>query len=191
MARRHGLIARFADGSVAVSKYGPAPAAKPQATPVPISTRPRLDGRYPVKLTVTRANAMARSAGTAVGDVIERTWTFLPQCTKGACDVKLQISDHGTSIKVTLTYDGTAYVGSASTPLPGECAGKPFLLGDGLTGEFAWTVKITAAKLMSGQLRATAITGTEYVSLVPTAAFKAAGCTRTSNVRETVAGTRR
>ena len=81
--------------------------------------------------------------GERVGEVVQRTWTFTPQCPIGPCAVQL-VRGRATGTD-TLTLQQTAadtYAGSGTFFAPLRCAGRIYPHGQEVP--FRITVHITA-----------------------------------------------
>ncbi len=123
--------------AVATTVAGAVPAAEAPAQPAPPT---QLRGAFQMNGTVTVAQNVR---GERVGEVVQRTWTFIPQCAIGPCAVQLVRGRATGTDMLTLqeTTPGT-YAGSGSFFAPLRCAGRVYPHGQEIP--FRITVHITA-----------------------------------------------
>ena len=123
--------------AVATALIGALPAAEAPAQPAPPT---QLRGSFQMNGRVTVAQNVR---GERVGEVVQRTWTFTPQCPIGPCVVQL-VRGRATGTD-TLTLQQTAtdtYAGSGTFFAPLRCAGRVYPHGQEVP--FRITVHITA-----------------------------------------------
>lgn len=156
------------------------------ATSAGAAGAPRLDGSFSVKIMVVAGSNLT---DRKVGDVLPRSWSFTPKCASGACNVTLfRQSPLGGAIRVPLTFDGTAYTGTETFVGTYTCGGRTYAGGE--QGPIHWRVTVTKSRMIRGQLRATAISGTATERFAPTAAIRAKGCTRPVTESDRLTGAR-
>lgn len=109
-------------------------------TPAPAA---QLEGTFQMSGKVTVAHNVR---GERVGQLVQRTWTFTPECTVAPCaDVGLVRSRATGSDALTLTLQHTApetYAGAGVFYAPLRCAGRFYPRGQQIP--FRITVRVTA-----------------------------------------------
>lgn len=113
---------------------GPASAQSPTADAL-------LKGKFQMSGRVTAANNVR---GERVGQVVTRTWTFIPQCATAPCAaVQLIRARSGGTDTLTLEQTPTgSYVGSGVFYAPLRCSGRIYPRGQEIP--FKITVRVTA-----------------------------------------------
>jgi hypothetical protein len=103
----------------------------------------QLQGAFQMSGKVTVAHHVR---GERVGQVVQRTWTFTPECTTGPCAaVRLVRSRASGADTLTLTLQATAsetYAGAGVFYAPLRCAGQVYPQGEKIP--FRITVRVTA-----------------------------------------------
>jgi hypothetical protein len=190
-AAAHTFVAKigFSDGtSITSGKEGAGPGEESTtATPAPTATtappatsakakEPHLDGTFAVKQRVLLVkNVFDRK----VGDVLDRTWTFKPKCSVGACTtIMSRTTSSGDAARVILRYDSTSksYSGIETFVGPYTCNGELFLHGE--SGTITWHVTVIKAAHLLGQLRATQVGASDTSRFSPTPDVIAGGCAK-------------
>jgi hypothetical protein len=116
--------------------------------PVPSRASARLDGTFSVKFKTTSQTGYVGSLGT-----FTLGWKFSPKCDSGSCNVTMKdvsIKD----LKTTLTRKGASYSGADSAKFIGSCGG----VAD--SSDLIIDFKVVKARIISGEWRATKVTGT-------------------------------
>ncbi len=130
------------------------------ATPNPVPAAARLQGQF---LLVGRVTAATRVDGEHRGQLLLRTWTFVPGCPSGACaaiELVRQRSDGTDRMLLGRRAAGT-YAGQGMFYAPLRCGGRTYLRGEAVP--FTITVRVTATSAVGGVLLASRVNAT-YVS---------------------------
>lgn len=123
--------------------------------PPPPLTTARLDGVFNVKATVTSSSGYTKIPGSGT-----LGWRFDAKCSTGPCDVIL-VDLEFADIHGTLKRSGQSYHGTISGKYNTKC-------GSTITiSTLTIDLKITAGKAISGQWRASKVSGTLNTSEAP------------------------
>jgi hypothetical protein len=123
--------------AVATAVTGALRAAEAPAQPAPPT---QLRGSFQMNGRVTVAHNVR---GERVGAVVQRTWTFTPQCPIGPCAVQLvRGRANGTDTLMLQKTAPDSYAGSGTFFAPLRCAGRIYPHGQEVP--FRITVHVTA-----------------------------------------------
>src|SRR5450755_1253575 len=149
----------------------PAPAASAGSS----SPRPRtarLEGFFRLSGRITEAADVGRER---TGEVVQRTWAFLPMCTAGACGrVELvRLRHDGRDMLILHRVAPAFYVGRGSFYAPLRCGSRTYPRGESVP--FSVGVRVTAAirfgtTVLASRLRAS-YTNRSRSNLTPCVAF--------------------
>jgi hypothetical protein len=116
--------------------------------PTPPLAAARLDGNFNVKLrTVSQSGYIDRLGSFTLG------WNFDPKCSEGACAVVwTDLGNNG--VKATLRRSGVSYRGRDKAKFTGQCNSVQG------TSTLELTLRVTKARAIAGDWRATRLTGT-------------------------------
>lgn len=136
MARRLVLLAALV---LAV----PGPSALGAAVRPPAPETASLEGYF---LLTGRVTSAVNVVGERVGQILRRSWAFIPLCSSGVCPEVELIRRGGRGGTLTLVRKAPAlYTGTGSFSAAVSCAGRRFPRGQ--TVGFSITVRILAAAL--------------------------------------------
>lgn len=122
---------------------------------------PRLEGAWEVRRTVQRSNEYR----DGVGDTSSGRWRFEPQCPRGACDVRLTLTDRPRPAReVTLKPRGSFLSGTVRYPDTAVCINGRNRVLKGADSEDRISLEVTATD-PSG--RATAFRGRSTTRSTP------------------------
>jgi serine/threonine-protein kinase len=132
----------------------PAEAATTSGPTTPVETVPRLAGEWSTTATIERVvNVLSEQPG----DTFTDTWTFVPTCASGLCDVTLRRAFTGTRFTLTPSEDGRTYTGSEGFKGPLHCPDRTYDEGSTYLGE--WTVRIAEVDAAADPPQATRLEG--------------------------------
>jgi hypothetical protein len=154
MRARFGLtVALAALASLGVVGPG-AGVAVADVTPSPLLAAARLSGPFVMTGTVTKAVGVPQERP---GDIVRRTWTFIPLCETGACaNIELLRARAGGTDRVLLQRRGPAlYSGVGTFLAPTHCHGRSYRKG--ALVPFTLTVRIVVAAPLPTGVQATGV----------------------------------
>jgi len=125
----------------------------------------RIEGSWPVALTVAANNGFRDLAGT-----VNRTYTFAGSCTGSTCSVSLTRETGNGAQTTALSYANGVYTGSFPDMGTQDCVlddGK-VVVANGLKNSGTVTFSPGAATPQNGLWRATALSGTVTETATPT-----------------------
>ena len=124
------------------------PTALPVETPVPPLKDARVEGLFNVGFKAISQTGFQSYTGT-----FNRGWELKPKCDAGACDVQWNDVDE-KSLKSTLDRTKDRYSGADSGDFLAVCGDSP------VTSDLAIEFRVTKAKAIDGEWRATKLVGT-------------------------------
>jgi hypothetical protein len=139
---------------------GPTASASAQ----PATSDALLTGKFQMSGRVTVAHNVR---GERVGQVVTRTWTFIPQCASAPCaTVQLVRSRSGGTDTLTLQQTPTGtYTGSGLFYAPLRCSGRIYPRGQEIP--FRITVRITATNGTAASAISASYVNRERTNLTP------------------------
>jgi hypothetical protein len=107
---------------------------------------PQLQGTVQMTGTVTVAHNVR---GEHVGDVVHRTWTFIPQCPTAPCPTVQLVRQRasGTDTLILHQTGPTTYAGAGLFEAPLRCSGRVYPSGQAVP--FKITVRVTSTGQVS------------------------------------------
>ncbi len=114
----------------------------------------RLQGQFELRGRVTVAHAMA---GEHVGEIVQRSWTFVPQCAAGPCQhvLLLRARANGTDMTMLSEHVPGDYAGASAFFAPLRCGARTYAHGELVP--FRITVQVTADASPAGTIIAVAV----------------------------------
>jgi hypothetical protein len=111
----------------------------------------QLQGAFQMSGTVTVAHFVR---GEHVGDVVQRTWTFTPQCAAGPCATVQLVRTRATGTDTLMLHaiGPNAYTGRGSFLAPLRCAGRIYRPGEVIPFRISVQVTNTAPAAGGGMV---------------------------------------
>ncbi len=134
--------------------FGQAFVGAPHAAQAATLGEARLQGRFELRGRVTVAHAMI---GEHVGEIVTRSWTFVPQCAAGPCGQVLLLRQRAQGSDKTMLSERAPghYAGAGAFFAPLHCGTRAYAHGELVP--FTITARVTDEAASAGAVVATAL----------------------------------